>query len=356
MSTGIGGALFINGDLYDGATGSAGEVGHTPISDNGPACGQGHPGCLEGMSSGTAIAARAHAALAAGAASSLRGMDPALIDARVISTCGECRRRTVIALFTDAGHALGRAIGGFINVLAPDAIVIGGSLIHAGDLLLAPARHAVTQIAFAIPASRCKIVTAALGTDAGLIGAVAWAVRSFSGRPVAGALAGSLCGGLAACSVPAAAVRGQHVGSLQQVLVAPDLATCISHIERKQTWAVLQRLAVVEPLSCDARRYVRRRPARMSATIRMATAIARSVHRRAPLRNGEPGACGDRRKGTSRFSDDLDGICSTDEGSAGACAPWLPTPPGACLRRGNVSVFQRYGAPLISGCPLAGRL
>ena len=90
-----------------------------------------------------------------------------------------------LRLFTDAGHALGRAIGGFINVLAPDAIVIGGGLIHAGDLLLAPARHAVTQIAFAIPASRCKIVTAALGTDAGLIGAVAWAVRSFSGRPVA---------------------------------------------------------------------------------------------------------------------------------------------------------------------------
>jgi glucokinase len=184
VSTGIGGALFINGDLYDGATGSAGEVGHTPISDDGPACGQGHPGCLEGMSSGTAIAARAHAELAAGAVSSLRQLDAALIDARTISTAASEGDALSLRLFNDAGHALGRAIGGFINVLAPDAIVIGGGLIHAGDLLLAPARHAVTQIAFAIPASRCKIVTAALGTDAGLIGAVAWAVRSFSGRPV----------------------------------------------------------------------------------------------------------------------------------------------------------------------------
>ena len=89
-----------------------------------------------------------------------------------------------LQVFNDAGHALGRAIGGFINVLAPDVIVIGGGLIHAGDLLLKPARLAATEIAFEIPYRRCKIVTAALGTDAGLIGAVAWAVRSFGAAPV----------------------------------------------------------------------------------------------------------------------------------------------------------------------------
>jgi glucokinase len=185
VSTGIGGALFVDGDLYDGATGSAGEVGHTPISDDGPPCGQGHPGCLEGTSSGTAIAARARAELAAGTASSLSSLDGAAIDARAIVVAANAGDELSLRVFHDAGHALGRALGDFINVLSPDAIVIGGGLIHAGDLLLAPARHAVTQIAFEIPARRCKIVTAALGTDAGLIGAVAWAVRSFSGRPVA---------------------------------------------------------------------------------------------------------------------------------------------------------------------------
>ena len=184
VSTGIGGALFIEGDLYNGTTGSAGEVGHTPISDDGPRCGQGHPGCLEGTSSGTAIAARARAELAAGTASTLRDADPATLDARAIATAANGGDALSLRLFNDAGHALGRAIGGFINVLAPDVIVIGGGLIHAGDLLLGPARHAATQIAFEIPARRCKIVTAALGTDAGLIGAVAWAVRSFGGRPI----------------------------------------------------------------------------------------------------------------------------------------------------------------------------
>jgi glucokinase len=184
VSTGIGGALFIDGDLYNGTTGSAGEVGHTPISDDGPRCGQGHPGCLEGTSSGTALAARARAELASGVASALRDVDPASLDARAIAGAATAGDALALRLFNDAGHALGRAIGGFINVLAPDVIVIGGGLIHAGDLLLGPARHAATQIAFEIPASRCKIVTAALGTDAGLIGAVAWAVRSFRGRPV----------------------------------------------------------------------------------------------------------------------------------------------------------------------------
>ncbi len=184
VSTGIGGALFIDGDLYNGTTGSAGEVGHTPISDDGPRCGQGHPGCLEGTSSGTAIAARARAELAAGVASTLGDVDPASLDARAITSAANAGDALSLRLFNDAGHALGRAIGGFINVLAPDVIVIGGGLIHAGDLLLGPARHAATQIAFEIPARRCKIVTAALGTDAGLIGAVAWAVRSFGGRPV----------------------------------------------------------------------------------------------------------------------------------------------------------------------------
>ena len=185
VSTGIGGALFIDGDLYNGTTGSAGEVGHTPISDDGPRCGQGHPGCLEGTVVGHGARGAGPGGTGVPASRQRSGMSTPLRSTRARSppprTAGDALS---LRLFNDAGHALGRAIGGFINVLAPDVIVIGGGLIHAGDLLLGPARHAATQIAFEIPASRCKIVTAALGTDAGLIGAVAWAVRSFRGRPV----------------------------------------------------------------------------------------------------------------------------------------------------------------------------
>jgi glucokinase len=79
-----------------------------------------------------------------------------------------------------AGRALGRAVGGLINILSPEVIAIGGGVINAGELLFSPLRDGVAEIAFEVPAQRCRIVPAGLGTDAGLVGAVAWAVRSFA--------------------------------------------------------------------------------------------------------------------------------------------------------------------------------
>jgi glucokinase len=87
-----------------------------------------------------------------------------------------------IQLFADAGRALGRAIGGLINLLNPEVVAIGGGLINAGDLLFKPMDAAVPEIAFEFPASKCRIVPAALGTDAGMVGAVAWATHVF-GQP-----------------------------------------------------------------------------------------------------------------------------------------------------------------------------
>ena len=83
-STGIGGALIIDGRLYDGGSGTGGEVGHSPMGLDGPPCGQGHPGCLEGFASGTGIAGQARAAVAAGEQTSLAGLDPEQFDARAV--------------------------------------------------------------------------------------------------------------------------------------------------------------------------------------------------------------------------------------------------------------------------------
>ena len=177
-STGVGGALVLNGELHSGI-GSAGEVGHTPVGPDGPPCTQGHPGCLEGTASGSGIARAAREALAAGATSSLTALEPASLDARAVEEAGRAGDALAVHLYADAGRALGRACGGLINLLAPEAIAIGGGLINAGELLFAPLRAAVPEIAFAWPMARCRIVEAALGTDAGLVGAVAWAVHSF---------------------------------------------------------------------------------------------------------------------------------------------------------------------------------
>jgi glucokinase len=178
-STGVGGGLVLDGDLFSGAAGTAGELGHTVIDPNGPACNQGHRGCLEGTASGTAIAARAHALLAAGATSSLSALPREHVDARAVADAALAGDGLAIRLYREAGRALGHAVGGLLNALSPEAVVIGGGLINAGDLLFDPLREAVRDIAFAAPQARCRIVPAALGTDAGLVGAVAWAVRSF---------------------------------------------------------------------------------------------------------------------------------------------------------------------------------
>ena len=180
VSTGIGGGLILDGELYSGTAGTAGEIGHMIYDPDGPPCGQGHKGCLEGSASGTAIARRALELLAAGATSSLASVPAGHLDARAVGEAAAQGDALALRIFTDAAHALGLAVGGLLNLLSPGVVVIGGGLINAGDLLFVPLRAAVGEIAFASRIAHSRIVPAALGTDAGLVGAVAWAVRRFA--------------------------------------------------------------------------------------------------------------------------------------------------------------------------------
>ncbi len=178
-STGVGGALILNGELYAGTSGTAGEIGHTPLSPGYPECGEGHEGCLEGTASGIGIAHAAQRAVAAGETTSLGQLALRQIDARAVLDAALAGDEVALRVFSLAARNLGRAVGGLINLLSPEAIAIGGGLINGGDLLFTPLRAAVREIAFAAPAEHCRIVEAELGTDAGLVGAVAWAVKSF---------------------------------------------------------------------------------------------------------------------------------------------------------------------------------
>jgi len=146
---------------------------------SGAVCGQGHVGCLEGAASGTAIADRARHALATGENSSLSALAPVDIDTRAVREAAASGDELAVRLFAEAGRALGRAIGGLINLLSPEVVAIGGGVAQAGELLLSPLRSGVGEIAFDAAAGRCRIVPAGLGTGAGLVGAVAWAVRCF---------------------------------------------------------------------------------------------------------------------------------------------------------------------------------
>lgn len=177
VGTGIGGALIVDGDLQVGVAGTAAEVGHVPSSADGPRCGQGHPGCLEGIASGTGIARRAEAALLAGEASSLPGGQR--LDGSIVARAARAGDPLASRVYAEAGRALGRSFGGLINILGPEAIAVGGGVASHFELLEGALRKGMAEIAFETPLRHCRVGKAELGSDAGLVGAVAWAVRSF---------------------------------------------------------------------------------------------------------------------------------------------------------------------------------
>jgi len=178
VSTGVGGAILIGGEMFVGRHGMAGELGHAIVRAGGPACGLGHPGCLEGMASGTAIARRARAAIDALEPTAIpryveRG---AAVSAEAVANAARDGDPLAAAIFSDAGEALGTAIGSFVNIFDPSRIVIGGGVSRSWDLLAAPMWAAVGVVAMAQDVRPVDIVPAALGDDAGIIGAGLYAL------------------------------------------------------------------------------------------------------------------------------------------------------------------------------------
>lgn len=177
VGTGIGGGLVLDGRLYRGARGFAGEIGHMVIDTAGPPCNCGSRGCLEAMASGTAFATRVRSLLASGRSpllASIVGSD---------EPAGEHLHRAALqgdpiceAEIRHAGHILGIGIGSLVNILNPQAITISGGLLVLGDMYFGPMRDALASFAYA-PSSGVSVLLSALGDDAGLLGAAAVALE-----------------------------------------------------------------------------------------------------------------------------------------------------------------------------------
>jgi glucokinase len=178
VGTGIGGGLILNGEVYRGATGAGAELGHTVIQADGPPCQGNCPnhGCVESLASGTALG-REGLALAEGSPDSALGRRLAAgekIDGRAVTEAALDGDETAIGVFDLIGGRLGVACSSFANIFQPDAIVVGGGVIAAGELLLEPARRELRRRALT-PMNRTPILEATLGNDAGMIGAAAMA-------------------------------------------------------------------------------------------------------------------------------------------------------------------------------------
>jgi glucokinase len=177
VSTGVGGSIMTAGKLLRGPDGLAGELGHVPVSLDGPRCGCGGIGHVEAYASGTALAREARALVIAGRSPFLadraRSQESAdQLSARDVAEGALAGDPACAELMERARRAMATACVGYVNAFNPHRIVIGGSIAeHDGDRMLDPIRTAIASEAFEVVARHVRVVPAALGGDVSLAGA-----------------------------------------------------------------------------------------------------------------------------------------------------------------------------------------
>ncbi|MGW0389924.1 ROK family transcriptional regulator [Streptomyces sp. NPDC003042] len=161
VASGVGAGLVINGQIYRGPGGTAGEIGHITLDESGPVCRCGNRGCLE-----TFAAARYVLPLLQGS------HGPELTMERVVELARDgdpgCRR-----VITDVGRHIGSGVASLCNLLNPSRVVLGGSLADAGELVLTPIRESVGRYAIPSAARQLSVLTGSLGGRAEVLGALA---------------------------------------------------------------------------------------------------------------------------------------------------------------------------------------
>lgn len=174
ISTGIGGGVISNDRLIQGFHGLGGELGHMIIDPNGPPCGCGKNGHVESFCSGPAIARYVTEQIQAGEKTTLQP-DVGLSAAQVADAAREGDALAVSA-FARAGHYLGIAVANYLAIFDPSILIFGGGVSQVGELLFKPFEESLQQHAFHPHyLDDLVIAKAALGDDAGLLGALALA-------------------------------------------------------------------------------------------------------------------------------------------------------------------------------------
>jgi predicted NBD/HSP70 family sugar kinase len=161
VSSGIGAGLISAGRIHRGIGGTAGEIGHTLVAVNGPVCRCGNRGCLETVASSRAVADLLSAS---------RREEISTRRLLALSAAGDPAAQGLIG---DAGRSIGVAVANLCNLLNPEAVVVGGDLSAAGEILLGPLRYAVRRNAIPSAIAGLEIVPGVLGERAELLGALA---------------------------------------------------------------------------------------------------------------------------------------------------------------------------------------
>jgi predicted NBD/HSP70 family sugar kinase len=160
-ATGIGLGLVRDGQLFRGTTGTAGEIGHTTVAEDGPMCRCGNRGCLELYAGGAALL------------ETLRKSHPDIETLEQVVEMADANHPACVRVLADAGRHIGVAIANLINLFNPRRIIVGGELAGAGEKVLEPMRVAATRSAVHAAVEAVEIVPGVLGHRAEVLGGLA---------------------------------------------------------------------------------------------------------------------------------------------------------------------------------------
>jgi glucokinase len=175
IGTGIGAGIVIDREIYRGANGNAGELGHVTVLPDGPLCDCGNRGCLEALCSGTAIGRRGEEAVRTQPrrGRGIRQASDGPITAKAVFDAARTGDGLALELVNESCRYLGMGVAAAMNALAPEAIVLGGSVAKAGRVLLEPLREQADRFLMPVHRPHLRILPAGLKGNSGLLGAVA---------------------------------------------------------------------------------------------------------------------------------------------------------------------------------------
>ena len=183
LGTGVGGGLILNGAVYRGSAGAAGELGHQVVDPRGPRCSCGARGCLEALVGAAAIVRTARRVMRS-RATRLRRMEAEVGDLtpRLIGRAARAGDRTARIIWQQVGWQLGRGMATIVNMLNPDCIVIGGGIANNWSSFAPAMRESLRLHAMRVASESVRVVRSRLGRSAGVLGAAMLVWSELQGR------------------------------------------------------------------------------------------------------------------------------------------------------------------------------
>lgn len=182
LGTGVGGAAICEGRLLFGANGFSGEFGHTVIDLDGPRCTCGQRGHLERYAGAKFIVARARRKMARRRSTLARHK---ILTPELIARAAQRGDPVAREVFEETGYYIGAGVANLLALFDPEVVVIAGGIARAGRILFGPVRKAVKDLVMGAEHRRYRIVPAALGDDAGVLGAALFAASKVRGSTAA---------------------------------------------------------------------------------------------------------------------------------------------------------------------------